>query len=160
MTDEPDIMLRDFLRSRLTDPNSSRVVGTPYVVDNWPYQTDLVFNNFPRISVINQFDSSSPYGIGSTTTKNTVRLAIDIWVKPDNLVTIGATPYEGFNEVRKITRDITEAIRQYWITDLASTGKVLYGINLNWYNAKRDLDMNLVRRTGDISLVFIRSGVT
>lgn len=155
---EPDIDLRNMLRTRLVDPNPSRVAGTPYVVDNWPYQTNLTYNHFPRVSVINQFESQKPFGIGSTNTLNTARLQIDIYVKPDNVTTIDANFYEGFNEVRKISRNITETIRTYWISDMATMGQVIYQVSINFYSPKFDYENNLVRRTGDVSFVILRTG--
>ena len=154
---EPDIDLRNMLRNRLVDPNPSRVIGTPYIVDNWPYQTNLTYNHFPRISIINQYESQKPFGLGSTNTLNTVRLQIDVWCKMDNVATIDANPYEGFNEVRKISRDVTEIIRKYWILDMAKTGQVVYQINLNWYSPKVELDYAIVRRTSDVSFVILRT---
>lgn len=153
---EPDIIIRDFLRTRLTDPNPSRVASTPYVTDDWPYQTDLTTNHFPRISIINQFESGKPFGIGSTNVLSTARLQLDIWVKPDQPLTITASPYEGFKQVRQIMRDISEAIRLYWIVDMAQTGKVLYEVSINWYPPKREYDYNLVRQTGDVTFVILR----
>lgn len=152
MANEPEIDLRNLLRNRLTFPVSTKIV------DNWPYFTNLVYGDFPRISIVNQFDSSKPYGIGSNDTLNTARLQIDIWVKPDNLATIGSGVYEGFNEVRKISRDVTEAIRKYWRSDMATTAQVIYEVSLNWYSPKIDYDQNIVRRTGDISFVILRTG--
>lgn len=153
---EPDIILRDFLRVRLTDPNSSRVAGTPFIIDDWPYQTNLTTNHFPRISVINQFESGRPFGIGSTNVLSTVRLQLDIWVKPDQPLTISASPFEGFKQVRQLMRDISEAIRLYWISDLAQTSKVVYQISINWYPPKMVYEYNIVRQTGDISFVILR----
>lgn len=153
---EPDIILRDFLRVRLTDPNSSRVAGTPFIIDDWPYQTNLLTNHFPRISVINQFESGRPFGIGSTNVLSTVRLQLDIWVKPDQPLTISASPFEGFKQVRQLMRDISEAIRLYWISDLAQTNKVIYQISINWYPPKMVYEYNIVRQTGDISFVILR----
>jgi len=154
---EPEINLRDMLRVRLTDPNPSRVAGTPFIVDQWPYQVDLTTNHFPRISIINQFDSGKPFGLNSTDELSTVRLQIDIWSKPDQPLTIGASQYEGFKQVRQLMRDISEAIRLYWITDLAQTNKVMYKVSINWYPPKMEYDYNIVRQTGDISFVILRT---
>lgn len=154
---EPDIILRDFLRIRLNDPNSSRVAGTPFVIDDWPYQTNLTTNHFPRISIINQFESGRPFGLGSTNVLSTARLQLDIWVKPDQPLTISASPYEGFKQVRQLMRDISEAIRLYWINDLAQTNKVVYQISINWYPPKMVYEYNIVRQTGDISFVILRT---
>ncbi len=154
---ELEISLRDMLRTRLTDPNPSRIINTPFIVDQWPYQTNLVTNNFPRISIINQFSSDKCFGIGSTNVLSTVRVQLDIWVKPDQPLTISASQYEGFKQVRQLMRDITEAIRLYWITDLAQTNKVVYQISINWYSPKMDYENNIVRQTGDISFVILRT---
>lgn len=154
---EPDIIIRDLLRARLTDPNPSRVAGTPYIIDDWPYQTDLTTNHFPRISIFNQFENSRPYGLGSTNTLNTSRLQLDIWVKPDQPLTVDSVYQgEGYKQVRKIMRDISEAIRLYWINDLAKTGKVMYEVSINWYPPKMVYEYNLVRQTGDVSFVILR----
>ena len=154
---EPDIDLCNMLRIRLVDPNPNRIVGSQYIVTNWPYQTNLTHNHFPRVSIINQYESQKPFGLNSTTTLNTARLQIDIWCKMDNVATIDANPYEGFNEVRKISRDISETIRKYWILDMAMTGQVIYQINLSWYSPKIEMDYAIVRRTGDISFVILRT---
>ncbi len=158
MSNEPDIDLCNMLRIRLIDPNPSRIVGTPYIVTNFPYQTNLTYNHFPRVSVINQFESQKCFGIGSTTTLNTARLQIDIWSKMDNVVTIDANPYEGLNEVRKISRDVTEKIRQYWISDMATTGQIIYQVSINFYSIKVEYDYGIIRRTGDVSFVILRTG--
>ncbi len=154
---EPDIIIRDFLRTRLTDPNSSRITSTPYVVDDWPFQTELTTNHFPRISIINQFESGKPFGIGSTNVLSTARLQIDVWVKRDQPLTVGAVYQgEGFKQVRQIMRDINEAIRLYWISDLAQTNKVLYQVIINWYPPTYEYDYNLARQTGDCTFVILR----
>ena len=153
---EPDIILRDMLRERLTDPNPSRVAGSSFIIDDWPYQTDLTTNHFPRISIINQFESGKPFGIGSTNVLSTVRLQLDTWVKPDQPLTIGVSQYEGFKQVRQLMRDISEIIRLYWISDLAQTDKVVYQVSINWYPPKMVYEYNIIRQTGDISFVILR----
>lgn len=157
MVDEPEIMLRDLLRTRLTDPNPSRVVGTPYIVDDWPYQTNLVYNNFPRVSIIKQFKNSKPFGIGSTDFWYTPRLQIDVWCKIDQPLTINAVSYEGIKQVVKISTDVEEAIRQFWITDLASTQKLIVLQSYNTYSPKMDYDNMLWRQTADITFANVRA---
>jgi len=151
MTDEPEVIIRDMLRTRLTDPNPSRVASTPYIVDDWPYQTDLVTNHFPRISVISQFENNKGFGIGSSTFWATYRLQIDVWCKGDQPLTISATSYEGVKQVVKISRDLEEAMKSYWISDLANTGKFLLLVSYNAYSPKYEYAYNLWRRTIDVT---------
>ena len=145
---EPDILLRDLLRDNLTDPNSASRVGE-WIVEDFPWQTNLTVNAFPRISVMGQFDSSRPFGLNSTNAMTSSRLQIDIWVKPDQILTISATPYEGFKQVRYLKREIEDAVHENTISDLETTGDVLYLNVINWYPAKMDYEFNLVRQTGD-----------
>jgi hypothetical protein len=146
---EPDILLRDMLRTRLTDPNSARVGA--YVVEDFPRTTDLTINSYPRISVIEQFDSERPFGLNSTNAIVSSRLQLDIWVKPDHVLTVTAVPYEGFKLIRLIKRNIINAIHLYSISDLVTTQDVLYFSVVNWYPPKLDYTYNLVRQTGDIT---------
>ena len=154
---EMEINLRDMLRVRLTDPNPSRIINTPFIIDQWPYQTNLTTNHFPRISIINQFSSDKPFGLGSTNVLSTIRLQIDLWIKPDQPLTIDTSQYEGFKQVRKLMRDVSEAIRLHWIGDLAQTDKVVYQVSINWYPPRMEYDYNIVRQTGDISFVILRT---
>jgi hypothetical protein len=149
MATEPDILVRDLLRNRLTDPNSSRV--GEYVVEDFPWETSLTINNFPRVSVMEQFDSSRPFGLGSTNAIVSDRLQLDIWVKPDQVLTVSGTPYEGFKQVRWIKRTIINALHSYSISDLVATGDVLYLNVINWYPPKLDYTFNLVRQTSDVT---------
>lgn len=149
---EPDVLLRNMLRTRLTDPNSSRVASTPYVVDDFPWQTSLTANHFPRISVLGQFDSDRPFGFGGITEISSSRIQIDIWVKPDQPLTVGKTYQgEGFKQVRLIKRSIVTAIKDYTTQDLVATGDILYFNVVNWYPPHFDYDFNLVRQTGDVT---------
>jgi len=154
---EPDIILRDMLRTRLTDPNPNRVADSPFVIDDWPYQTDLTTNHFPRISIINQFESGKPYGLGSTNVLSTSRLQLNIWVKPDQPLTIDTSQYEGFKQVRQLMRNVSEAIRLHWIGDLAQTNKVIYQVSINWYPPKMEYGYNLITQVGDITFVILRT---
>jgi len=149
---EPELELRNMLRTRLTDPNSSRVAGTPYVVDSWPYQTDLTTNHFPRISVIPQFESNKSFGLNSTNFWSTYRLQIDCWIKPDQPLIINSSTYEGVNQIIKISRDVETAIKTYWITDLALTNKFIILTSYNTYAPHYDYDYNFWRRTADLTL--------
>ena len=148
MVDEPDGVVRDFLTSFLTDPNSgSRPAGHAYVVSNWPVVSDLVFNDYPRISVVRPQESQKPFGLGGSTMFQTIRLQIDVWAKPDVLFTIGGTVYEGSNLVRKISRDIEEAIKNNYISSLLNTNKFLLMQYMEMYKPHRDYDKNLWRVT-------------
>lgn len=156
MTNEPEEDLRDMLRVRLTDPQPSRV--GEFIVSNWPYDTDFIYNNYPRISVISQFENSRPFTLGGTDTWNPTRLQLDIWVKSDQVLNINGTGYEGFHQVIALSREITEAIRKNWVSDLANTGKVVLETAVNWYPAKYDYSFNLFRRTGDVTFAIHRKG--
>ena len=156
MVDEPETMVRDMLRTRLTDPNSSRVVGTPYIVDDWPYEDDLVFNNFPRISITKQFENEKMWGLNSTDFWGTYRLQIDVWCKMDQPLTISGTNYTGMKQAIKISRDVEEAIRAYWITDLANTNKLIVLTSYNTYSPKLEYDYALFRQTADCTFSNIR----
>ena len=153
MTDtSPEVYLRDMLRVRLVDPNATnRVSGTQYIAARFPYETNLVTNNYPRISISNQFSSARSFGIGSSVMWKTPRLQIDISTKPDQPLTIDGTTYTGVEQVSKIADDIEYAIQHYWISDLALTGKLIILQSLNWYLPKMNYDMNLWRIVGDIT---------
>jgi hypothetical protein len=158
MTDTtPEIYLRDLLRAYLTDPNSSRVASTPYIVSRWPYQTDLVTNHFPRISVINQFNSAKPFGLGSSVFWKTPRLQIDVWVKSDQPLTIDSVVYEGIEQVTKIANDVEDTVQTNWISYLASTGKLIILQSFNWYSPKYEYDYNFWRITGDVTFANIKT---
>ena len=157
MSDEPEVMIRDLLRARLTDPNSSRVAGTPYIVSRWPYQTDLVTNHFPRISVVKQFENEKVFGIGSSDFWGTYRLQLDVWCKQDSVFEISETNYEGIELVTKLMRDVEEAIRTNWIVDLAQTRKLIVLVSYNTYTPKLEYDYALWRQTADLTMSNIRS---
>jgi len=158
MTDEPEVMVRDLLRARLSDPNSaSRVAGTPFIVSRWPYQTNLTTNHFPRISIVKQFENEKPWGIGSSDFWGTYRLQIDVWCKQDQVCTIDATPYEGIELVTKLMRDAEEEIRAHWVVDLAHTQKLIVLVSYNTYTPKIEYDYALWRQTADITFSNIRN---
>jgi len=151
MVDEPEIIIRDFLRTRLTDPNPSRPVGINYVVSDWPVVEEMTTSHFPIISVTPQFESNRSFGIGSSTFWSTYRLQIDVWCKKDQPLTISATSYEGAQQVIKISRDAEDAMRANWIADLASTGKFLILTSYNQYIPKYEYQYNIWRRTIDVT---------
>jgi len=150
---EPEIEIRDMLRTRLTDPNPSRTAGTYYVVDGWEFDADVTTNQYPRISIIGQFENDQPWGLNSTNFWSTYRLQIDVWVKGDHSLDIGGTNYEGKEQVRKIMRLAEEALRDYWITDLANTGKFVILRSFNTYSIKYVPEYNLWRRTADVTFI-------
>ncbi len=158
MTDTTsEVYLRDMLRTYLADPNPNRVVGTPFIVTRWPYQTDLTVNHFPRVSIIKQFSSGKPFGIGSSTMWKTPRLQIDVWCKPTQVLTIGGTPYEGIELVTKIANDIEAEIQAHWISSLASTGKLIIMQSISWYSPKMEYDLSLWKITGDVTFSNIQN---
>ncbi len=115
---EPEEIVRNVLRNRLTDPNPNRV-GDNWIQSDWPQINDLKLNNFPRISIIKPSETADVFGLGSTNTYDTYRLQLTSWTKPDQSVTISSTVYEGKSLAIKLARDVTEALRLYWITDIA-----------------------------------------
>lgn len=157
MTDEPEVMIRDLLRTYISDPNPSRVVGTPFIIDDWPFQDNLTYNHFPRISIIPQFENDKPFGIGSSDFWSTYRLQIDIWCKTDQPLSIGGSEYEGIKQVIKLSRDVEEAIRINWISNLASTNKLIILESYNQYSPKIDYEFMVWRRTSDCTLKNIRN---
>ncbi len=157
MVDEPEVMIRDLLRTRLTDPNPSRVAGTPYIVSRWPYQTNLTTNHFPRISVVKQFENEKTFGIGSSSFWGTYRLQLNVWCKQDQVCTVDALPYEGIELVTKLMRDAEEEIRTHWIVDLAQTRKLIVLVSYNTYTPKIEYDYALWNQVADITFSNIRS---
>ena len=96
-----------------------------------------------------QFDSGRPFGFNSTNAMQSSRVQIDIWAKPDQVLTIGKTAYEGFKLVRYLKREVDDAVHEHTISDLVVTGDVLYLNVINFYPPKMDYEFNLVRQTGD-----------
>ena len=152
----PEVYIRDLLRAYLVDPNPSRVATTPYIVSRWPFQTDLTTNHFPRVSIINQFNSAKPFGVGSSVMWRTPRMQIDVWVKPDQPLTIDGTVYEGIEQVTRIANDVEDAIQDNWISYLANTGKLIILQSINWYSPRMEYDYALWRITGDITMANIQ----
>ena len=118
---EPIVEIRNFLRTRLTDPNSGR--DTPNYVYTWWPRHDLTIDSFPLVTVVQLDESSEVYGLGSTVHWGTFPIQIDIWAKEDKLYTVDAVAREGKELAFIIARKIQEAFRLYWISDLAQTGK-------------------------------------
>lgn len=157
MTDTtPETYVRDLLRTYLTDPNPSRVASSEFIASRWPRDTDLTINHFPRISIIRQFNSSRPFEIGTAAMWQTPRLQLDVWVKPDHVLTIDGVETEGGNQVTLLADAAEQAIRTNWISYLASTNKLIILRNINWYPAKMDYTFSLWRLTGDITFNNIR----
>ena len=118
---EPIVEIRNFLRTRLTDPNSGR--DTPNYVYTWWPRHDLTVDSFPLVTVVQLDESSEVFGLGSTVHWATFPIQIDIWAKEDKLYTVDAVAREGKELAFIIARKIQEAFRLYWISDLAQTGK-------------------------------------
>lgn len=121
--EEPIDEIRDFLRNRLTDPNSGR--DTPNYVYTWWPRYDLTVNSFPLVTVVQLSETGEPMGLGSTVHWEVFQIQIDVWAKEDKFFEIpaGGTTREGKQVAFTIARQIKEAFRQYWISDLAHTGK-------------------------------------
>jgi hypothetical protein len=156
--DEPEIYLRDVLRNRLTDPNiTNRPITDAYVNADWPQWTNLVLNNFPRIAIIKPNESSVSWGLGSSIFWSTYRMTIEVFVKPDQPFTISTVIYEGKELILKITRDIEEAVRTYWINDLANTNKLILLQSYSVYSPRMDYDLRLWRQVSDVTFKSVRS---
>ncbi len=155
---EPSEVIRSFLTNRLTDPNSAnRPLGDSYISADWPQFSNLVLNNFPRISVIKPSESADVFGLGSTTTYDTYRFQASVWTKPDMSFTISSTVYEGKSLAIKLARDVTEALRLYWITDLAQgSSKYLVYKLANLPTVEIDMERRYWHLPIDISFEAVR----
>lgn len=120
---EPVEEIRDFLRTRLTDPNASGRDIANYVYTWWP-RHDLTIDSFPLVTVSQLSETGEPMGLGSTTHWEIFQMQIDIWAKEDTLFAIptAGTTREGKQIAVTIARQVKEAFRLYWISDLAQTG--------------------------------------
>lgn len=156
MPDEPETVVRDFLRTRLTDPNSSRVAGTAYIEEVWPVIDNLQTNHYPRISVLKLSEPSRPFGLGSTKYWYTARIQVDVWTKSDQVLTISSVAYEGDKLARKITRDIITAFETYWVSDLANTNKAILFRVENTSSPEIDYDYRVWKQPITISLENMR----
>jgi len=121
---EPVILMRDFLRANMTDPDSTRLgAGTNWIYDDFP-RLDLSSGSYPRVSIIETSETSEPLGFRSNNFWTTVDLQVDIWVKEDTYYTIGGTYYADIALCRKIARDAIDVVRTNW-TDLADANSFL-----------------------------------
>lgn len=134
---EPVEEVRDFLRTRLTDP----VPGVfPYVftttfgdgthnrdITEWIFsffpRFDLTTDSFPIISVTQINETGDVFGLGSTTHWETFQFQIDVYIKEDQVLTMNDVPREGKESALYLGRKIIEVFRKYWILDFANTGK-------------------------------------
>lgn len=149
---EPELYIRDLLRTRLTDPQTSRPATDSYVQIDWPQHDSLLLTNYPRISIIKTNESSVPWGLGSTVLWTSYRMQIEVFVKPDNILSISSTNYEGKELCLKISRDVEEALRQYWITDLAQTDKLILLTSYNVYSPSYNYEYRFWRQMSDITM--------
>jgi len=140
-----DDVIRDFLNTRLTDPQSSRTVGTTFSVSNWPYFSDFTVNDYPKIAVVKQRKRDVPFSLGTSNSYVTERLSITIFAKPDQVLTIDGNPYEGFNMVRKIEEEIETVFKTYMISDLLQ-GNFLLWKSIESDSPLRNYDYNLIQQ--------------
>ena len=77
---DPSRIVVNFLRKRLTDPNSGRT--TQWIFPDFP-RSDLTTNSYPRIGVTEISDSSQYLGIWDDNKSHTVDLQIDIVTQKD-----------------------------------------------------------------------------
>ena len=121
---EPVIIMRDFLRSNMTDPDTTRSgAGINWIYDDFP-RLDLSSSSFPRVSVIETNESSKPLGFRSDSFWTICNFQIDSWIKEDSNYTIDTAYYAGLALCRKIARNVEEAIRNNW-TDLVDNDSFL-----------------------------------
>lgn len=121
---EPVILMRDFLRSNMIDPDATRLAaGTNWIYDDFP-RHDLSSSSYPRVSIIETNESSEPLGFRSDNFWTTIDLQVDIWVKEDTEYTIDTVYYADIALCRKIARDTIESVRNNW-TDLADANSFL-----------------------------------
>jgi len=145
---EPVVLMREFLRANMTDPNATRLAaGTNWVFDDYP-RIDLSSDSYPRISVIEIGETDVPLGFRSDNMWTTINFQIDIWVKEDKSYTIGGTYYADIALCRKIARDTKEAIRNNW-TDLADAGSFLTITSTGKTPPMYDFDKKIWRITLD-----------
>ncbi len=114
---EPVERVRELLRNRLIDPNTTRATGmVNWIFDDFPRE-DLSSSSFPRISVIELGEPAKAFGIGDTSQYAIYSMQIDVWVKSDTVYDVNNS-YEGLGAARDLARNVLGALRLYWITDM------------------------------------------
>ncbi|OGC68311.1 hypothetical protein A2415_04480 [candidate division WWE3 bacterium RIFOXYC1_FULL_39_7] len=86
---EPERVLVNFLRTQITDPNSSR--SGQWIYEDFPRVEDLGNASFPRIGVTALTESGQRMGIFDDNSLDTVSFQIDVVAKKDRLYSITVT---------------------------------------------------------------------
>jgi len=86
---EPDRILVNFLREKITDINSSR--STAFIFDDFPRIKDLGDDDFPRIGITILSEDGQPQGIFDDNQWETITFQIDIFCKKGDAYTITST---------------------------------------------------------------------
>ena len=74
---EPETLLRNFLRPKLTDYNSAGRSGKQWIFDDWP-RDDLTKSSFPHIGIVTLDENGDMIGISDDTTWDTLLLQIEV----------------------------------------------------------------------------------
>lgn len=118
MASEPQVLLVNFLRARLTDYNSSnRTGGAQWIFPDIPLTGVLSKQTFPRVSVMPIRRSSVQAGCGSDDIITDIVFSIIVYTYEDANVTVGSVKRTNAKLAEVIARDIVSALRQNWKTD-------------------------------------------
>jgi hypothetical protein len=90
MAIEPSRILVNFLKTNLTDPNSSRS-GSDWIYPDFPRTDDLNINSFPRIGITKITESGDRLGIYDDSTWENLSYQIDVITKKGLVCTITQT---------------------------------------------------------------------
>jgi len=151
MTEATEI-IRDILRAHMTDPLPTRVVGTNWIIDDWPEIENMTSNDFPRISLVMPQEFRKLFSLGSTSMWSTDRLQIDVWVKPDVILTVNGTSCANAKQALKLSAYVRDIIKQYAISDILLPSN--YVILRAWdsYTPHKNYEYNFWRLTADVTL--------
>lgn len=86
---EPDKIMTNFLRAKLTDVNGSR--SGQWIFPDFPRYEDLGDNSFPRIGITIINSSSTSMGIFDDTQWENITLQIDIFAKKEKIYSVTKT---------------------------------------------------------------------
>jgi hypothetical protein len=117
MATEPQVLVVDFLRARLTDYNSVSRSGAQWIYPDIPLTAVLSKNNFPRVGIKAIRQNSRLAGCGSNDLITDIIFEIKVYTYEDATVTVGAVKRTNAKLAEIIARDVVSAFRQYWDTD-------------------------------------------
>ena len=106
-------ILRDYLRTVMTDPNAAQRVGVNWIFDDFP-RDDLVDDSYPRISVTDVGEVNvKPMGMQDSHNWDNTTIQIDVWTVKDKLYDFSGTNYANEEALNLICRELVMQMR-FW----------------------------------------------